>query len=338
MEAHPVTRVGLVLGKFAPLHKGHQLLIERALAGVDRLYVLVYEDEGLSKVSLAKRAAWVRKLYPTVHVIEGHGSPTRTGMDAETKRIQDAYIVSVMPERVTHVFASERYVEHVASALGATPVMVDQERLTIPMSATRVRDNPYAMRGWVHPIVYRDLVLKVVVLGAESTGKTTLVEALAQRYHTTCALEHGREFWVKHNVDGRLSGVQLEQLAREHRVLEDWQVLTARRVCFTDTNAFTTLQFAHLYEEPISMDLLQMAREDMGPYARHDLRVVCDIDIPFVQDGTRLNVEVRAQVHRDIIAELVRQHQPVNVVRGTLEERIAQVQKLIALDIPSQPA
>ena len=50
-----MTTVGLVLGKFAPLHKGHQLLIERALGSVDRLYVLVYEDDGLSKVSLTRR-------------------------------------------------------------------------------------------------------------------------------------------------------------------------------------------------------------------------------------------------------------------------------------------
>lgn len=326
--------VGLVLGKFAPLHRGHQLLIERALAQVDRLYVLVYEDEGLSKVSLAKRAAWVRKLYPTVHIIEGHGSPTRTGMDAETIRIQDAYILSVVP-RITHFFSSEKYGAHVSAALGAQNVVVDQGRSVVPMSATRVRDRPYELREWVHPIVYRDLITKVVLLGAESTGKTTLTKALAARYQTTCMVEHGRDFWVKHNRDGRLTGAQLEQLAREHRMEEDRQLQHARRVFFTDTNAFTTLQFAHFYEEPVSTDLLQMAREDMGPYARHDARIVCDIDIPFVQDGTRLNAEVRAQFQRDLIAELKRQRQPIHVVCGTLEERISQVASILGLDIPS---
>ncbi len=335
------TRVGLVLGKFAPLHKGHQYLIETALAQVDRLYVLVYEDEGLSKVSLTKRAAWIRKLYPTAHVIPGHGSPTRTGMDAETIRIQDAYIKDVMPERITHVFASEKYVAHVAAALRAAPVLVDQERLAIPMSATRVRDNPFKLRAWVDPIVYRDLIYKVVVLGAESTGKTTLVEALAKRYNTTFAAEHGREFWIKHNRDGKLDGRQLEQLALEHRAKEDAQLANANRVFFTDTNAFTTLQFAHHYEEAVSSTLLQMAREDMGPNSRHDLRIVCDTDIPFEQDGTRLNTTVRDRFQEGLIHEfLTRRGGPIwTIVNGPLDERIRQVRYLIkaeiGLDIPS---
>lgn len=52
---------GLTLRKFAPLHRGHQLLIEIARAEVDRLIVLIYSAPETS-VPLNVRARWLRRL------------------------------------------------------------------------------------------------------------------------------------------------------------------------------------------------------------------------------------------------------------------------------------
>ncbi len=63
-------RRGLTVGKFAPLHAGHQLLIETALGEVDQLLVVIYDCPETTSVPLPVRAAWLREIYPTAQVLE----------------------------------------------------------------------------------------------------------------------------------------------------------------------------------------------------------------------------------------------------------------------------
>jgi hypothetical protein len=86
-------RVGLVLGKFAPLHKGHQFLIEQALGQVDRLLVMVYACPDLIDVPLSRRAGWIRNLYPGVTVIEAPDGPLEVGDSPEIKKRHEDYIL-----------------------------------------------------------------------------------------------------------------------------------------------------------------------------------------------------------------------------------------------------
>src|SRR5688500_17251801 len=75
--------VGLVLGKFAPLHRGQQLLIETVLAEVEHLVVLVDDCPETTRLPLATRSQWLRELYPSVEVIEGRDGPREVGNDPE---------------------------------------------------------------------------------------------------------------------------------------------------------------------------------------------------------------------------------------------------------------
>ena len=63
----PVTKTrGLTLGKFAPLHKGHQLVIETALSEMDEVVAIIYDCPDTTDVPLTVRANWIRDLYPNV--------------------------------------------------------------------------------------------------------------------------------------------------------------------------------------------------------------------------------------------------------------------------------
>ena len=88
-------RVGLTLGKFAPLHRSHQHLIETALAETERLVVLIYDCPEVIAVPLGVRAAWIRRLYPQVEVIEAVDGPQQVGSAPEITRAHDAYILRV---------------------------------------------------------------------------------------------------------------------------------------------------------------------------------------------------------------------------------------------------
>src|SRR6266481_4978643 len=72
-------RRGLVFGKFMPLHRGHQLLIEAALAECDKVTILVYDspvgDDTLERMPVAKRLGWIADLYPQAEQIVSVADP-----------------------------------------------------------------------------------------------------------------------------------------------------------------------------------------------------------------------------------------------------------------------
>ena len=207
--AMPPTR-GLTLGKFAPLHRGHQHLIETALAEVDELAVIIYDAPETTDIPLSVRAGWLRRLYPQVEVVEAWDGPTEVGDTPAIRQSHERYVIERLKLRsVTHFYSSEFYGAHMSRALGAVDRRVDPARAAVPVSGTLIRADPYAWRAFVHPLVYRDLVTNVVLLGAPSTGKTTLAARLAEAHRTVWMPEYGREYWEAHQVDRRLT---LEQL------------------------------------------------------------------------------------------------------------------------------
>ncbi len=71
-------RRGLTLGKYAPLHRGHQLVLDTGLSEMDEMVVIIYDSPEATAVPLAVRSRWIRALYPNVQVIEAWNGPTDT--------------------------------------------------------------------------------------------------------------------------------------------------------------------------------------------------------------------------------------------------------------------
>ena len=61
-------KIGFTIGKFAPLHKGHQYLIEKGIKEMDEFYVLVYETNVID-IPVEQRANWIKQLYPEVKIL-----------------------------------------------------------------------------------------------------------------------------------------------------------------------------------------------------------------------------------------------------------------------------
>ena len=151
---------GLTLGKYAPLHAGHQLVIETALAEVDEVVVLIYDSPLVTDVPLARRASWIRQIYPTVQLIEAWNGPQEVGYTAEIKKRHEAYILNLLDGLpITHFYSSEPYGGHMSLALGAVNRTVDLKRKIRPISATMIRENLQAYHQFLHPIVYQDLLM-----------------------------------------------------------------------------------------------------------------------------------------------------------------------------------
>ncbi|MEC0213419.1 AAA family ATPase [Paenibacillus ehimensis] len=320
--------VGLALGKFAPLHRGHQYMIETALAETDHVIVVIYDCPETTDIPLTVRADWIRALYPGVEVIEAWDGPTETGYTPEIKKAQEDYILGLLDgQRVTHFYSSEPYGEHMSEALNAVNRQVDPKREAFPVSGTAVRRDPYANRAFVHPLVYRDLVTTAVFLGAPSTGKTTVCEALAREFGTVWMPEYGREYWAQHQTDRRLTPDQLVEIAEGHLAREEKLLPEANGYLFVDTNAITTFMFAHYYHGMALPRLRDLAAQAAS---RYDLVFMCGDDIPYDDTWDRSGDVQRRVFQKQIAADLAARRVPYIPLHGSLEERIARVKRVLS--------
>ena len=104
-------RRGLVFGKFMPLHRGHQLLIDRALAQTDDVTIVVYDSEPpgtYPPMPLEKRLGWLERLYPQAEAIVPVADPLRDEPGADDPRHAPLYAETVrFLGRFDMVFTSE---------------------------------------------------------------------------------------------------------------------------------------------------------------------------------------------------------------------------------------
>jgi HTH-type transcriptional regulator, transcriptional repressor of NAD biosynthesis genes len=316
-------RRGLVLGKFAPLHRGHQHLIETAQAAVHELVVAVYHTAWYP-TPVERRAAWIRALFPRVRVEIVPDLPPDSYDQSSITAVHAADLETRLGG-FTDVFTSEDYGDELAACLGARHTLVDRERSRVPTSSTAIRADAYACRQWVEPLVYRELVHKVVFLGAESTGKTTLARVLAERHATTWVPEFGRELWER--KDGRLELADLDLIAREQLRLEDEAALEAREILFCDTNVLATELWSRRLFGEASPAVVDLGARTEGDYTTF----LCEPDFAFEQDGTRETRTDQLRFHALVRADLHRRALPFTVLTGPLETRVATVEQALAL-------
>jgi NadR type nicotinamide-nucleotide adenylyltransferase len=151
----------LIVGRFCPPHLGHSHLIESAAAQVDELVVFVNTRDG-EVVPGELRARWLAELHPEVSVVEvRHDLDTDFGDEELWARwialFRERWPVELAGDGPDVVFSSDPYADELARRLGAACVVVDADRLTVPISATRIREQPAehlvylapSVRAWV---------------------------------------------------------------------------------------------------------------------------------------------------------------------------------------------
>ena len=149
--------IGFTIGKFAPLHKGHQLVLETALKEMDEVYCVVY-DTDIIDIDVKQRAEWMKKLYPKVHILYAYDSPKQYGLDDKSVNIQMKYLSGIIEDiPVTHFYSSEPYGEKVADYLKIKNRTVDLEKKSIPVNATIIRDNYEDNKNYLENLVYLTL-------------------------------------------------------------------------------------------------------------------------------------------------------------------------------------
>ena len=135
---------GLIVGRFDPPHLGHSHMIDWAAQRCQELVVFVNTSPERDAAPGDLRAHWLAELHPEVTVIEVRH---RLGTDFDVEELWAKWM-ALVTEMWPHddgphaVFSSDAYVVELATRFGADHVVVDAERVTVPISATQIREDP----------------------------------------------------------------------------------------------------------------------------------------------------------------------------------------------------
>lgn len=349
----PVFEHGLVIGKFYPPHAGHHFLIDAAAGSCRRVTVVVMAAT-VESIPLAARVDWLREAYadtrPGVDVV---GIVDDLHLDYEDDRIWAAHVALMRQaigdsrhraQPVDAVFTSEPYGAELARRFDAADVCLDRARGTVPISATKIRADPIAHWALIEPPVRAWLARRVVVLGAESTGTTTLSLDLAEALRARGAAhaltgwvpEYGRALTVvklavaraRAGRAGRAEpGIHdlewvpedFAEVARRQSDDEDRAAGRGGPVLVCDTDALATTVWQERYTGVVTAEVRAEA-ERMPPRSLYLL--TNDEGVPFEDDGLRDGEHLRPWMTRRFREILALQDTPWIEVRGDRGERL----------------
>jgi len=299
---------GLIVGKFYPPHAGHHALIDAAAAACERVTVIVAPSSRES-VPLPLRLEWLRSAHgPTVTFVGTYDDHPVDYADPAVWDLHLAVFRAACPSPVDAVFSSEPYGEELARRFGAVAVTVDVDRAKVPVSGTAIRADPIAHWDLLGPGVRAWLTRRVIVVGAESSGTTTMARALARHFRlrggvwarTRWVPEFGREL-TQRKLDrlrrdrpaATVDEVVWEhedfvRVAREQSAAEDEAAMDGSPILFGDTDALATTLWEERYRGNGSAEVAALVRPP-------DLYLLTDhAGVPFVDDGLRDGESIRA--------------------------------------------
>jgi HTH-type transcriptional regulator, transcriptional repressor of NAD biosynthesis genes len=341
---------GLVVGKFYPPHLGHDHLIRAALAECETLTVFV-NDAASETIPAAERAKWLRATHPSPQIRFATAAcdiPINY-QDQPTWAAYIALVRAVLTEPVDAVFSSETYGDELARWLDAESVVVDLNRDLFGTSGTAIRDNLPGHWDFLAPSVRAGLTTRVVVLGSESTGTTTLSRALQERFRerggvwadTQWIPEYGRRFTEDKLAHKRLfhpdaqvadlvwTHDDFESIAAEQQRLEDEAASAdaSSPLLICDTDAFATAVWEYRYTGKwLTLDWAVIQRK---LHPRTIYLVTDHVGVPFEDDGWRDGEHIREQMTGWFVEALQTEGMSWTFLTGTLEERLHLAERTI---------
>ncbi len=292
-----------VFGKFLPFHKGHEAMINFALTKCDFLTVLVCCSDK-ENTSATTRQKWIEKNFDKETKIEiksynylERELPNTSVSSQEVSRIWSEKFKTIFPD-YSLVITSEEYGNYIASFMGIKHIAFDIPKQLVPISATAVRNDIFTNWNFLPNSVKPSFAIRIVVLGTESTGKTTLTELLAKHFNCSSVKEAGRDLIPNSNSFGF---DELHLVASEHAKRIDKAVLGHSPLIIIDTDIHITKSYARfVFNKELEVD------DEIYNSNKADLYIYLTNDVEHQQDGTRLDESDRDLLdlsHRTILRE-----------------------------------
>jgi len=353
-------KIAVTVGKFKPLHRGHELMVSMAAAEMDEVTVIVSDipddeyfncfdpESGEKYMPLSFRYKMVKmafREYPNVRVVKHediYGAAARydehgTAVDEQFWDYWTTVFKMLAPD-TTHFVSSDRYGQEAAGRMDMQWFPVDPDRELVDISATRIRENPIANWRYINKYFRQSFGKRVLVIGPESTGKTTLTKDLGQALNSPVAPEYGR--FLSEAKENDLDEDDFNDIVKRHHEMEMFAMRTSETgVAISDTDLLTTYLFTDIYlERPVDS-----IRRKHSPNW-YDLVVILPPRIPWVDDGTRvLPDETKRKDFFNMLLNGYRRHKNLLILEETDRARrvdivCARVAQMVQSEKPFQEA
>ena len=330
--------VGFLGGKFLPFHQGHLYMILRASTMVDKLYVVLTSSQnrdkelcdrdGIKYMPADVRMSWIGasvadlENIDVINIIDDQWNDNYNWEEGSNK------IRQAIPEKLTHVFSSEPEYDKYFKAYypGTEHIVVDEGRNAVSISATELRRDLY--KHWdMLPVTVRPFfVKKVVLIGTESCGKSTLTKKLAKFYNTNFVHEVGKDDYT-YKYKNFLTPEMFISTVMDHFRLIERRMEVANKVVFIDTEAVVTQFYLEVYTGQKSALI-----DEVIKLQEFDLILYMEPDVKWVDDGTRfLGADEQRSASNAKLKKMFDDYGFKYItVSGNYEERFKKARELVA--------
>lgn len=329
--------VGMYGGCFNPLHLGHVDCIIQAANMCRELYIVLSVGNNRGEINYRVRYRWLYQL---------------------TKHIGNVKIITLFDDAATKADYTEEYWDNDAKKVKeqiGKPIDIvfcgddydensfwnkcypESEIYFFPrngISSTEIRKNPYKRWDWIPNVVKPFFVKKVLLMGGESTGKSTLTINLANRFNTNYIDEAGRDISERSGTDMLMLSEDFTEILLQHKLNEINAINDSNKVLFIDTDALVTQFYMSFLNDP-EIDRNKALSDAIDALNEYDLIMFLEPDVAFVQDGDRSEV-IRddRETYSNKIKDLITSHgKNFIVINGTYQERyvkaVEAVEKLL---------
>ena len=313
---------GLIFGKFMPVHTGHLALIDFAATHCRQLIVSMSFTPS-DPIAPSLRFAWLQEIFkhrPEIEVVQELDDFHDDSLPLfEATKLWADFIRHRFPT-IEVFFCSETYGEPLSQHLDLPCIYFDKAREHVPVSATQIRANPFDYWEFIPTLVRPYFVKKICLYGPESTGKSTLSEALAHHYSTVFVPEMARKMLTSNEFT--VDDIVAIGEAQTQAVIT--QTCVANKLLFCDTDLMTTQIYARHYFGEIPAQLVHLEQQ-----VRYDYYCLLAPDLPWEADNLRDLGHRREEMFDIFKNELDIRRLPYQVVKGSWQERFEAIKQTV---------
>ena len=285
-------KVGLYGGSFNPLHLGHLECIIRAAGLCEELFIVISYRGDDTDIPLRVKIRWVYQL--TKHL----GNVRILSLKDKVKNKKDygehlwkgdsLEVKAAVGKKIDVVFSGSDY----GQDSFWKKCYEDSDYIIYPRNeynSTDIRKDIYGHWEWMPQVVRSYFTKKVLLIGGESAGKSTLTINLANYFNTVYLEEVGRELSELSGTDAYMLPEDFTRILVEHKAKEMRLIGKSNKVFFEDTDCLVTHFFLDFLKDQDAERNGHLA-DAIAALNSYDLILFLEPDVDWVQDGDRSEV------------------------------------------------
>ena len=328
-------RTGMYGGCFNPPHLGHVDCIIRAAGQCEKLYLVLDVGNRRDEIDSRIRYRWLYQLTQHIGNVKilflEDPAPSKEAYTRDLWQADADKIKAEIGEKLDVVFCGSDYGEDSFWNI----CYPESDFVIFPrneMNSTELRRDPYSHWDWLPDVVKPYYTKKVLLIGGESTGKSTLAMNLAHRFQGTYVEEAGKTMSERSGTDLLMLPEDFTEILLQHKLNEIKALERGSRLLFEDTDAIVTrFYMSFLKDGGIARNLpLAQAIDGLNGY---DLILFLEPEGSiFTDDGSRSTVirDDRLRYSEQIKDLLRTSGRSFVSISGDYEERYLTAVKLVS--------